>query len=245
MSATKDPRMLPALHRHQLAYLREEGWHRILRRTWDADAQACLTHWSSHGLPLVVTRQRAATAPGPQIVALGLPAPPSWGKRRIALEASAHEVLYFDEFPTAARIAPLLRPAAQPAWQRLCEDLAALQVRVRAQGSHGWQTLTGLAHVRAQSDIDLWIHVLDAAQTAQVDQVLARHAPGLERLDVRLDVELAGPDGAAVTWREWRRWLTGETRQVLIKTLHDARLADAPFGARPQANNLPVLEATP
>ena len=53
---------MAALHRHQLVRLNAAGWATVRGRAWDEGAQACLAHWSGHGLPLVVTQQRGTLA---------------------------------------------------------------------------------------------------------------------------------------------------------------------------------------
>jgi hypothetical protein len=85
------------LHRHQIAWLGEAGWRRVLDRNWDATERDCLDHWAARQLPLVVTRQ--ADSIGEDSISLGLPAPRRWGRRRLALTVARGDVLYFDEFP--------------------------------------------------------------------------------------------------------------------------------------------------
>ena len=88
--------MAVALRRHQLVYLGRPAWSAILSLNWDSSARACLTHWSSHALPLVVTRQTDVPQPGGgDVVALGLPAPLRWDKRRLALQVARRDILWF------------------------------------------------------------------------------------------------------------------------------------------------------
>jgi len=70
------------LHRHQLAWLTAAGWQRLRDQDWDATARDCLAHWAAHRLPLVVTRQRGADPRPEPLIALGLPAPGRWQRRR-------------------------------------------------------------------------------------------------------------------------------------------------------------------
>jgi phosphoribosyl-dephospho-CoA transferase len=214
---------MAALHRHQLASLSPAGWERVRRRAWDEVAADCLSHWASHGLPLVVTRQ-PPDLPDPGGIALGLPAPARWERRRLALQVPRTEVLFFDEFPRAPAVAPLLPAAARRAWRALCSGLEACGARARVHGSFGWQHLTGLDHVHAASDIDVWIAVSDADQAdAVAAQLQAFAAPR-----PRLDGELVFASGNAVAWREWRAWRAGQARALLVKHLHGHALTRDP-----------------
>ena len=210
------------LHRHQLAWLTPAGWSRVRDRAWDAGARDCLAHWAGHRLPLVVTRQPDDAAADE--IALGLPAPRRWGRRRLALQVARGDILYFDEFPRAERLLHLVPPGARNAWRALCAGLEACGARARVHGSYGWQHLTGLEHVHATSDIDLWIAVDDAAQADAVGAQL--EAFGAER--PRVDGELVFPGGRAVAWREWYAWRAGGARTVLVKHLQGSVLTSAP-----------------
>ena len=210
---------MPPLHRHQLVRLTREGWQRVRERPWDATGAACLAHWASHDLPLVVTRQlpelRAADG-----IALGLPAPGRWERRRLALVVSRHDVSRFDEFPRAEQIRTLLPARVRRDWPHLCAALAGQGALARVHGSHGWQRLTGLDHLRAGSDIDLCIHVAHADQADEVVALLQAHS----HPQPRLDGELVFPDGGAVAWREWMAWRAGLRRAVLVKRLEGCSL---------------------
>lgn len=201
------------LHRHQLVRLNDAGWGVVRARAWDEDAQACLAHWAAHGLPLVVTQQRGGLADDQ--FALGLPAPLQWQRRRLALQVARSDVLYFDEFPSAADVTTSLPAAARGAWRTLLAALAATGASVRVYGSHGWQRITGLSYLHAESDLDLRLSVADAAVADAVVAALQASALALPRLDG----ELAFPDGSAVAWREWRPWREGRVDRVLVKRL--------------------------
>jgi len=202
--------MTTKLHRHQLALLADAGWQRLLARDWDAQARACLAHWAARRLPMVVTQQR-----DPELVALGLPAPQRWGRRRIALAVPRAQIAWFDEFPEASAL-PRLRP--------LHRALKSLGITARVYGSQGWRLITGMPdHVRDGSDLDLWLAVEDESQADEAAALLAAapaHGP-------RLDGELVFPDGSAVAWREWLAWRAGAARHLLIKTLDGCHLREA------------------
>ena len=207
------------LHRHQLAWLTPAAWARVLRREWDAVAADCLDHWARHALPLVVTRQSVCVA-GPETIAMGLPAPDRWQRRRIALGIPRGDVMYFGEFPRAEQLLPLLPQAARAHWRTLCAGLGACGVVARVHGSYGWLYLTGLDHVRPGSDIDVWIAVRDVEQADAV----ARQMQALDGEHPRLDGELVFEGGVAVAWREWLRWRAGGANALLVKHMEGSSL---------------------
>ena len=222
------------LRRHQLAWLDEYAWFRVLANATspaepshatDSQTLECLAHWAQQRWPLVVTRQPTEALAGTQdgVLALGLPAPARWGRRAIGVTASLRGVVRHGEFPTAVELLPGLPAAAQTAWGPLCERLARLDVVARVYGSCGWQQLTGMNYVHARSDIDLLLEVRTAAQADQVSALLLAADTG----PLRIDGELAFENGAAVAWREWLRFRSGQTEQILVKRLAGATLEDA------------------
>jgi phosphoribosyl-dephospho-CoA transferase len=216
--------MMP-LRRHRLACLTDAGWADIRSRLWDGQAQACIEHWALNRLPLVVTRQPAADGAVQAAVSLGLPAPTTWGRRRLALQVPRSALAWFDEFPPAADAAALLPRGPRAAWRALVRSLAACQAPARVYGSYGWQLLTGLAYVREGSDIDVWVAVDDAAHADEAARCLARFASR----QPRVDGELVFADGTAVAWPEWSAWRAGRARQLLVKRLEGAAMAGASF----------------
>lgn len=209
------------LHRHQLARLNASGWGHVLGREWDTPARDCLAHWARQGLPLVVTRQGANIAD--DMIALGLPAPAVWGRRRLAVAVDRHDVLYFDEFELADRIVSLLPASSRAAWRNLCCGLKAAGAPARVYGSYGWQLLSGLEYRRPGSDVDLW---LSAANAGQADALAACLQTFPDR-HPRLDGELVFGDGAAVAWREWLAWRAGRVQALLVKTIAGSTLVRA------------------
>ena len=202
------------LHRHRLVRLGAPGWANVLAGEWDAQARACLTHWAVHGLPLVVTRQRADAPAGR--LALGLAAPSQWGRRRLVLEVALADVLRVDDFPLATALADHLPRSARADWLDLCAELAQLGVQARVYGSHGWQCLSGLRHVHAASDIDLRLSVDAAPMADAVVELLHRRSPLRGH---RLDGEIAFPDGRDIAWREWLHGRDGRVDRLLVKRL--------------------------
>lgn len=209
---------MPDLRRHQLVHLSEPAWARLLDEDRDAQALACLSHWAGRGLPLVVATQHDARG---DTVALGLPAPSRWGRLRIAVAMARSGIVRVGHFPVAEDVAGLLPLPVQAHWGTLARALRALGAVARVHGSHGWQCLTGLDHLREGSDLDLCVGVDDASMADAAAALLARFPVP----QPRLDGELMFADGAAVSWREWAAWRAGRTASLLVRRLHGVGLA--------------------
>jgi phosphoribosyl-dephospho-CoA transferase len=203
-----------SLHRHQLAWLTGSGWAAVLGRPWDAQARDCLAHWAMHQLPLVVTRQPAHPV-ADEWIALGLPAPARWGRRRLALQVPHAVVDGLGELPRLADVQHLLPPPARDPLRELLGRLRQCHAAARVFGSYGWQAISGLDHVRAASDLDLSVAVEGAAHADAVVRALG----SFEVPQLRLDGELMFGDGAAVAWREWAEWRAGRARAVMVKRI--------------------------
>lgn len=223
-----------SLRRHQLARLSEAGWAAVLDHPWDSAARDCLTHWAMHRLPLVVTRQpHDATSRG--WIALGLPAPARWGRRRLALQVPHAVVLGLYEFPRLAEVQGLLPPSARSPVRDLLGGLDACHATARVFGSYGWQAISALDHVRPDSDLDLSVCVDGVVHADAATRSLQSF--GTARL--RLDGELLFDDGAAVAWREWIEWRAGRARALMVKRLNGVTLQrDVAWCDRPELAEL-------
>ena len=220
-----------ALRRNHLVRISEAAWDGILDRPWDGQARDCLAHWARHRLPLVVTRQ-AINAP--DVVALGLPAPSRWGRRRLALQVPRAAVIARGEFPLLSEVQAMLPPSARCAVRELVSRLDELDAPARVYGSHGWQAISGLDHLRPGSDLDLSVAVDGVVRADAVSQVLL----STEAAPCRLDGEIVFGDGAAVAWREWIEWRAGRVRAVMVKRLCGVELQrDAGWGRRAEGCN--------
>jgi len=222
------------LRRHQLVWLDEYAWHRVLStasspdeplQAADSQTMECLAHWAQQRWPLVVTRQSAAAVDGAPdgVLTLGLSAPARWGRCAIGVTASLRGVIRDGQFPHAIELGPRLPAAAQPGWALLCERLARLDVAARVYGSHGWQQLTGMDYVHDRSDIDLLLDVSTAAQADKASALLL----AMDSEPLPIDGELVFEEGAAVAWREWLRFRSGRADRILVKRLAGATLEDA------------------
>ncbi len=210
---------MDTLTRNHLVWLDQVAWSQIETRHWDEQAQQILAHWRAHRLPLVVCRQRPETPPDQLCV--GLPAPQQWSRRRLALTVNLDHVTAHGNFPALLPVAQS-HPWGAAAFE-LSEALAALGVHAQVYGSHGWQWLTGLAYVHADSDLDLSVSVDSLAQASEVLNRLASTS-----LHCRIDGEIVFPQGQAIAWRELQQLFQGQTSQVLVKGRHTLRLATLP-----------------
>ena len=203
--------------RHDLVWLTPAGWDAALVAAPQAALQAGLRQWRDHDWPAVVRRHEPGL--GDDVVCLGIPLPASYGLRqRIALVSCIEHV--------ARQQAPLPLDdaigAAPPAW---LAGLVALQragtpFDLRVYGSLALASLTGLAYLRAESDIDLLLRPATASGLAAGVALLDQYA-GL----LPLDGEIVFPSGEAVAWKEWLAARRAPAR-VLAKSLHAVRLVE-------------------
>ncbi len=202
--------------RNQWVALSDAAWQGLAAAAPDAQARDIVAHWQAHSLPLVVCSQPPGL--GPETLAVGLPAPLRWSRRRLALQVALDQVQQHGEFP------PLADVLHDDASQALARALAALGAIARVYGSHGWQALTAEAYVHAASDIDLQIPVPSFAAACRALPLLQQ-----ARLPGRLDGEFVFPQGQAIAWRELAHLLhAGQpAMQVLVKSLDGPRLMPA------------------
>lgn len=207
---------MKVLARNELVWIDALAWKQIEDRAWDSEAQEILAHWRVNSLPLVVCRQRAETTPDQ--ICVGLPAPRQWSRRRLALTVSLDHITVCGVFPT------LLQVAQANHWGQaaldLSEALSTQGVQARVYGSHGWQFLTDLPYLHAESDIDLSLSVTDFEAASQVVQRLEA-----AQLHLRVDGEIVFPAGQAIAWRELQKLVEQQASQVMVKDRHSIRLA--------------------
>lgn len=197
------------LQRHTLVTVAREPWRQLIASRDDLADDLVVAAWADHGWPLVARRPCAEDSTG---LALGLPLPPSLGKRRISIVMQREDVV-------ATHPPPLLKDARTVApadWTESIERVLASTVRqtgpVRVFGSLAWQWLTALPYLSATSDLDL---LLACAAQEDVDNLTAELADIEATAPMRIDGELVHPDGAAVNWRE----LHSGTADILVKTM--------------------------
>ncbi|UPK23236.1 malonate decarboxylase holo-[acyl-carrier-protein] synthase [Bradyrhizobium sp. 131] len=194
-----------ALARHSMVKVTAAGWTAVIKRYPELASEPIVAGWAHVGRPLVVRRPACSDTAG--LVPLGLPLPPSHGKRRIAVSLAAADIVAFAQPPLLADAVA----AAPPAWRETIEKLVQLLPETRAYGSLAWQHLTGLPYLSEGSDLDLLWPLSSADKTGILLSDIARIA---KQSPMRLDGEITGPAGG-VQWRE----LTGtDEDEVLVKS---------------------------
>jgi phosphoribosyl-dephospho-CoA transferase len=209
--ASENPR------RHDLVFVSPTAWRSFLETRGDLADDPLVDGWVDRGWPLVARRLAPGEGHG---VPLGLPLPPSAGKRRIGLLMDPVGVRSTARPPllcAAFRVAP---PAWIPTLRTLNHGAARLGVEARVFGSLAWCLLTGLNYLGASSDLDFILslpHPRDFAELMTELDSIDNAAP------MRLDGEIVRDDGAGVHWRE----LQSGARDVLAKTAGGPRLLNS------------------
>lgn len=220
----------PPFMRHELLRVTPAGWRATLaieeaRLQLVPEARRLVEDWAARGWPVIVRRPAASDIANG--LPVGLPLPPSLGKLRLGFTISAEMV--------AARCPPVaLNDAARVAPDRLRHQLdrvLALGDRLGAPpgvfGALLWQHLTGLAYLRAGSDLDLLWRIPARERLADLLDGLAdidADGPAL------LDGEVVDASGAGVNWRELREALGRPAGTVLVKSMKGAELRCAQTG---------------
>ena len=204
--------------RHDLVFVSPEGWRAMLDARDDLAADSLLARWPKMRWPTIRRRALPCEATG---LALGLPLPPSAGKKRVSL------VVDIDHVVSVAR-PPSLRQARAYAprnWWPTLDRLDGLALRhsvdARVFGSLAWQSLTGLDYVTGRSDLDV---LFEFRRETDIDRFVADVAAIETDAPMRLDGELMGADGAAVNWREFH----GGASELLVKSLERVVLLGRP-----------------
>jgi phosphoribosyl-dephospho-CoA transferase len=197
------------LRRHDLVFVSQTAWRSFLEARGESADDPLVDGWIKRGWPLIARCLAADEGHG---VPLGLPLPPSAGKRRIGLlvdPASIRSVARPPLLSAASCVAPA---AWMPTLRRLEHVATRLGVEVRVFGSLAWCLLTGLNYLTARSDLDFILslpHPRDTAELMTELGAIDSAAP------MRLDGEIVREDGAGVHWRE----LNSGAREVLAKTV--------------------------
>lgn len=196
--------MAEALARHSMVKASASAWTAVMNRHPELAGEPIVAGWARAGRPLIVRRPGCSDAAG--LIPLGLPLPPSHGKRRIAVSLAAADIVAFAPPPLLADAA-----AAAPAhWRETIDLLLQLLPETRTFGSLAWQHLTGLPYLTESSDLDLLWPLSSVRQAKTLPSDIARIA---KQAPMRLDGEVTAPAGG-VQWRE----LTGtDEDEVLVK----------------------------
>lgn len=181
----------------------------MLEARGDLATDSLLARWPKMRWPTI---RRRALPYEANSLALGVPLPPSAGKRRISL------LVDIDQVASVAR-PPLLwqvRAYAPRNWWPTLDRLNALALRhsvdARVFGSLAWQSLTGLDYVTISSDLDV---LFEFRRETDIDCFVGEVAAVDAAAPMRLDGELMGADGAAVNWREFHAGAS----ELLVKSI--------------------------
>jgi phosphoribosyl-dephospho-CoA transferase len=203
------------LHRHDLLRAHASAWEAMLQGRPDLAQLPLVAEWARLERPVIVRRRMAGDATDG--IPAALPLPPRYGKQRLAFSfASGDGVVALPpvSLREAAQAAPL-------AWQPLIDSLLGLAdasgIEPRVFGGLLWQHATALPYLSPGSDLDLlWSVSEERAATSLAAELLRLERNG----PVRLDGELALPDGAAVNWRE----LSGGSSNLLVKSMNGVEI---------------------
>ena len=196
--------MAEALERHTMVKTSAAAWTAVMVRHPEFAENAIVEGWVRADRPLIV-RRPGCNDPAGQIP-LGLPLPPSHGKRRIAVALDAGEIIERKPPPLLADAAA----SAPSAWQDTIDRLVRLCPQTRTFGSLAWQHLTGLPYLSDHSDLDLLWRVGASKQASTLPSDIADIA---HLAPMRLDGEIICTAGG-VQWRE----LTGaDSDEILVK----------------------------
>jgi phosphoribosyl-dephospho-CoA transferase len=204
------------VRRHDLVFVSQNGWRTIFAGRADLASDPLIARWAGEGWPTIMRRALLNEMSG---LPLGLPLPPSAGKRRVSLLSEQEDVV-------SVTRPPLLDDAMTCAPRSWCATLYGLgelskrhAIDVRVFGSLAWRTLTGLDYVTDRSDLDL---LFDIRPGTDLDRLTAELAALETAAPMRLDGELMREDGPAVNWREFHEGAA----QVLAKNLDGIDLVD-------------------
>ncbi|MCW6512219.1 malonate decarboxylase holo-[acyl-carrier-protein] synthase [Lichenifustis flavocetrariae] len=202
--------MLERLRRHDLVFVDPDVWAARLCDYPELRAVDLVVEWADAGRPLVVRRRSADDPDGD--LALGLPLPPAYGKRRVAVSLDPAGALSAGHFPTlrAAQVSAPVRWL--PSIKALLVLAAEVQIEPLVFGSLAWSILTRLDYVVPTSDLDLLWPLNVGANAAALLDGLARIA---STSPMRVDGEIIDGDGRGVQWQE----LASDRSEVLAKGL--------------------------
>jgi phosphoribosyl-dephospho-CoA transferase len=205
------------LRRHTRVWPTASGYAAMTSMANDAEARVAVERWSAHGWPLIVRRADAGEARDDDGIAVGLPLPPSLGKRRFKFVLLIDHIAAHAPPLALAEIVEHLPMTHRRAMATIARAAAASTLELRVFGSAAWQAQTGLHYLHENSDVDL---LAAPATLEELRSIVALLENVQQRIDVRLDGEVVFPNGDAAAWREWAH---SDATRVLVKSV--ARVA--------------------
>lgn len=200
--------------RHDFVFVRPEGWRALLIPHGELACDPLVLHWAELGWPTIRRRALPCETTG---LALGLPLPPSAGKKRLSLLAGLDDIVAVARPPSLREVRTSAPRCWQPTLDRLDEVALRHSAHARVFGSLAWEALTGLDYVTARSDLDL---LFEIRPETDLDRLVADLAAIEIEAPMRLDGELVRADGAAANWRE----LHASANELLVKSIEDVTL---------------------
>lgn len=210
------------LRRHALLVVEPRAWLAVAA----AQPEALVQRWATQGWPLIVRRPYPSEPDlTGRLVPLGLPLPPTEGKRRLSFQAPIKALRPFTTsvWPQVVATQPGMTASRQADIKRLEALAQRHHLTPEPMGSLLWGAVTGLPYLSPTSDIDLlWrvdpscldIHafLVDLEQTAAT-------------LNTQLDGEIIFPGDQAVQWHELVSAAPGD--EVLVKSFTGLSLTPA------------------
>jgi phosphoribosyl-dephospho-CoA transferase len=212
-----------SLIRHSVVRVSRDAWDACVALQPGLADEPLVRNWAAHGWPLVV--RRPAPCDAQKIgVPLGLPLPPTAGKRRVSVVVPADAITSIEPPPRLAT----LRNVAPDAWRATIGTLDSIarrhHVGCRVFGSLAWQGLTGLSYLSEHSDLDLLFDLPKATNVlGALEALLADIAMCDAFAPMRIDGEVIRMDGAGANWRE----LHAANGDVVVKMSTNVVLASA------------------
>ena len=203
---------MSGLGRHALVWLSQAP------EAGDGSDGALAERWHAEGRPFMVCRRRSDEDEDSPGYCVANEKFPEIRPRRVAARTRAAHVVRTARPPVLAEVArcvPALDHAAS--FARLADTSASAGLELRVYGSWMWQTLTGEAHVRATSDLDLLVDVADHRRARDVADFFACLEP---ELSFKLDGEFSFAGVGEVQWREFLQ----DRPDVVLKTVDTVRM---------------------
>ncbi|MBE1507991.1 malonate decarboxylase holo-[acyl-carrier-protein] synthase [Rhizobium viscosum] len=195
--------------RHDLVSLDPQSWTSIIEDNPCLCSEPLIAEWRRHGWPVVARRPEPG---GPAGISVGLPLPPSAGKKRLSLVIQEHQILSVDRPPVLEAVHPKSPSDWIPTLREIGELASRHAIDVRVFGSLGWSAITGLDYLTSSSDLDFLFYLYRNTNAVS----LANDLAGIQSMaPMRLDGEFIRYDGAGVHWREF----LGATGDILVKSI--------------------------
>jgi phosphoribosyl-dephospho-CoA transferase len=202
--------------RHDLVFVSAKAWRAHVAACAELASEPIAIEWVDRGWPLVARRFAPHEREG---LALGLPLPPSAGKRRLSVLMRPDDVV---SVTPPQKLMASIDVAPRP-WrctlERIVDAAAAYGVEARVFGSLAWCALTGLDYVTPASDLDV---LLPIPRNDDVGRLLGELAAIEAVAPMRVDGEVLRDDGAGANWRE----VHAGAREVLVKDARGVGLLD-------------------